>query len=85
MNIKKELQKYFPYHTIHHIEAEQFADEQYYILYDKGKKLCLQLHSNVYIVYARGKNTVFAFPDFRSAKRAIAFMRLIYLYTKWLT
>jgi hypothetical protein len=84
MNIKKELQKYFPRHIIHHREKSLFTDERYYILCDKRKKLCLQLHSNLYLVYVLDRKTVFTFPDFTKAEKAIDFMRWIYSYTKWL-
>ena len=86
MNIKKELQKAFPHHTIHHSEETQSTDEEYSIRYDKGKKLCLQISqcSNTYFVDACNGKTFFSFPAFTNAKKAIAFMRYIYAYTKWL-
>ena len=86
MNIKKELQKAFPYHTIHHTEETQLTDEEYSVQYDKGKRLCLQISQcpDVYFVDAYDGKTFFSFPAFTSVRKAIAFMRYIYAYTKWL-
>ena len=86
MNIKKELQKAFPYHTIGHHKETQLTDEEYFIRFDKGKKLCLQISQcpNTYFVDAFDGKTFFSFPAFTNAKKAIAFMRYIYVYTKWL-
>lgn len=84
MNIKKELQKAFPRHKIHHEEETQSKDERYFILYDKGKKLSLYLHRDSCSVNAWSGKTLFILSVFTSAKKAIAFMRLLYAYTIWL-
>ena len=84
MNIKKELQKAFPHHRIHHAEKTLFLDEKYFIFLDKRRKLCLQLHSDSYLVYTLNKETLFPFPPFTKAEKAIDFMRWIYEYTIWL-